>query len=124
MVPGLARGSLETISGDPKRTRQAAPGRPSVPAVSKSAKTAPPESDPAVPFEEALQKLESIVEAMESGELSLEQLLSKFEEGARLAKTCQKQLEAAEVRVQRLEQSLAGDLVTRPAAVPGEETGV
>ncbi|MCW5558500.1 MAG: exodeoxyribonuclease VII small subunit [Verrucomicrobiae bacterium] len=58
---------------------------------------------------------------MESGDLTLEQLLSRFEEGARLARVCQTQLEAAEVRVQQLEQSLSGSLTPRPVAVPGED---
>ena len=77
-------------------------------------------ADPGLPFEEALQKLETIVEAMESGQLTLEQLLARFEEGARLARVCQTRLESAEVRVQQLEQTLGGDLVTRPATLSGE----
>jgi len=83
-----------------------------------------PVSEPAeapMPFEEALQKLEGIVDAMESGQLTLEQLLARFEEGARLARVCQTRLEAAEVRVQQLEQTLGGDLVTRPVAMSGED---
>jgi len=99
---------------------------PSVPAVSKSAKSvsgtpASNAMEPEIPFEEALQKLESIVEAMESGDLTLEQLLSRFEEGTRLARACQTRLEAAEVRVQQLERSLSGDLATRPVAVSGAD---
>lgn len=57
---------------------------------------------------------------MESGQLTLEQLLARFEEGARLARVCQSRLETAEVRVQQLEQALGGDLATRPAILPGE----
>lgn len=79
-------------------------------------------AEPVIPFEEALQKLESIVEAMESGQLTLEQLLARFEEGARLARVCQTRLDAAEVRVQQLEQTLGGDLVTRPVTLSGEES--
>ena len=51
-----------------------------------------------MPFEEAVQKLEAIVDAMESGELPLETLMAKFEEGTRLAKICQTKLAQAEVR--------------------------
>ena len=41
------------------------------------------------PFEEALKKLESLVEAMESDDLPLETLLSKYDEGTKLVKICQ-----------------------------------
>lgn len=65
-------------------------------------------------FEDALGKLESIVETMEAGELPLEQLLTRFEEGTRLAKFCQDKLAAAELRLQQLEPSPHGEDVARP----------
>lgn len=68
-----------------------------------------------IPFEEALKKLESVVEAMESDELPLEQLLAKFEEGTRLVQVCQSRLAEAEVKVQKLEQDLAGEPGLRSA---------
>lgn len=71
---------------------------------------------PAVPFEEALQKLESVVEAMESGDLPLETLLAKYEEGVRLAKTCQDKLAEAELKIQQLEKSAGGELKLKPLA--------
>jgi exodeoxyribonuclease VII small subunit len=64
-------------------------------------------------FEEALKKLEAVVEAMESGDLPLEVLLARFEEGISLARTCQTQLEAAEVKVQQLEKNAAGELTLK-----------
>lgn len=73
---------------------------------------AKPDND--VPFEEAMQKLENIVDAMESGELPLETLMAKFEEGTRLAKICQGKLAQAEVRIQQLEKNAAGELTLRP----------
>jgi exodeoxyribonuclease VII small subunit len=82
--------------------------------VSKVAKAASPEAG--LPFEEALKKLESIVEAMETSELPLEQLLTRFEEGTRLAQHCQTQLADAEVRVQKLEKTLGGRLELSPAS--------
>ncbi len=54
-------------------------------------------------FEEALEKLESIVESMESGELPLEELLARYEEGTRLVKSCQERLATAELRIRELE---------------------
>jgi exodeoxyribonuclease VII small subunit len=67
-----------------------------------------------MPFEEALKKLESIVEAMESDELPLEQLLARFEEGSKLAQVCQAKLAEAELKVQKLEKNAAGELTLKP----------
>ena len=53
-------------------------------------------------FEEALKRLTAIVERLESGELSLEQSLALFEEGTRLSRSSQAQLDAAEKRVEEL----------------------
>ncbi|MEE2765629.1 MAG: exodeoxyribonuclease VII small subunit [Candidatus Neomarinimicrobiota bacterium] len=61
-------------------------------------------------FEEALQKLESLVEKMESGDISLEQSLEWFEEGIRLVKSCRKQMENAEQKVQSLIKDSKGKL--------------
>lgn len=70
-----------------------------------------------MPFEEAMQKLESIVDAMESGELPLEAMMAQFEEGARLAKICQATLARAELRIQQLEKNAAGDLAVKPIEI-------
>jgi exodeoxyribonuclease VII small subunit len=72
---------------------------------------------PEMPFEEAVQKLEAIVDAMESGELPLESLMAKFEEGTRLAKICQARLAQAEVKVQQLEKDAAGELTLKPIEI-------
>ena len=86
--------------------------------MSKAAKNAPPADPPAdLPFEEALEKLEAIVEQMESGELTLETLLTRFEEGTRLAKVCQTKLAEAELKVQQLEKNSAGEFALKPVAV-------
>ena len=68
------------------------------------------------PFEEALQKLESVVEAMESDDLPLETLLAKYEEGAKLVKICQEKLAEAELKIQQLEKNAAGELKLKPFA--------
>ncbi len=70
-------------------------------------------------FEDALKKLESIVEEMESGELPLESLVAKFEEGTRLAKICQDKLGEAELKIKALEKNAAGEPVLKPWS-PGE----
>ena len=74
-------------------------------------------AEPEMPFEEAMQKLEAIVDAMESGELPLESLMAKFEEGTRLAKICQAKLAQAEVKVQQLEKNAAGELTLKPVEI-------
>lgn len=53
-------------------------------------------------FEKTLQQLEKIVSNMESGELGLEDSLAQFEQGVKLAKTCQDRLANAELRVSQL----------------------
>lgn len=73
-----------------------------------------PKTSEAIPFEEAMQKLETIVETMESGELPLETLMTQFEEGTRLAKICQAKLAQAETKIQLLEKNAAGELTLRP----------
>jgi exodeoxyribonuclease VII small subunit len=62
----------------------------------------------ALSFEEALKKLEAIVETMESEDLPLEVLLARYEEGTRLARSCQDKLAEAELKIQQLEKSVAG----------------
>ena len=53
-------------------------------------------------FETKLNRLEEIVQKMESGDLALEDSLKMFEEGVKLARECQTQLNAAEQRVKVL----------------------
>ena len=67
-----------------------------------------------MPFEQALQKLESVVETMESDDLPLETLLARYEEGVRLLEACQAKLAAAEVRISQLEQSASGPAALAP----------
>ncbi len=58
--------------------------------------------DGAFNFEESLTNLESLVSAMEDGELSLEESLQAFEKGIRLTRECQAALQKAEQTVQIL----------------------
>ena len=53
-------------------------------------------------FEKQLKALESVVERLEQGDLSLEESLRLFEEGIKLSDACKKELEAAEGKVQLL----------------------
>jgi exodeoxyribonuclease VII small subunit len=83
----------------------------------------PRKSDPpaeTVPFEEAIRRLEGIVEELEAGEAPLERSLELFEEGVRLSRDCLKRLDAAERRIEILMRDEAtGE--DRAAAFPAEE---
>ncbi|MHC1763631.1 MAG: exodeoxyribonuclease VII small subunit [Verrucomicrobiia bacterium] len=73
-----------------------------------------------ISFEEALKKLESIVQSMEASELPLETLLARFEDGAKLAQMCQTRLAEAELKIQQLEKTAAGQIISRPLVLPEE----
>ncbi|HDN69112.1 MAG TPA: exodeoxyribonuclease VII small subunit [Gammaproteobacteria bacterium] len=62
------------------------------------AKKIPEKSD----FEASLKELETLVETMEKGDLSLEDSLSHFERGVQLSRTCQQALKEAEQKVEIL----------------------
>jgi exodeoxyribonuclease VII small subunit len=87
---------------------------PVVPNASRNAGQNSPGKADNLPFEEALKKLEGIVQAMESEEMPLELLLGKYEEGTRLARICQDKLAEAELKIQQLEKNAAGEMKLRP----------
>jgi exodeoxyribonuclease VII small subunit len=64
--------------------------------------------DAQLSFEDALAKLEAIVEAMESGDVPLADLLAKFEEGTRLLKLCEGRLKEAELKIEQLKKQKDG----------------
>ena len=74
-----------------------------------------------VSFEAAVEKLESIVEEMESDELPLDKLLVRYEEGAKLVKACEEKLQSAETRLTQLEETLEGELAARPVTLRDDE---
>ena len=47
---------------------------------------------------------------MESGDLPLETLIARYEEGTRLARICQEKLADAELKIQQLEKTAAGEI--------------
>jgi exodeoxyribonuclease VII small subunit len=53
-------------------------------------------------FEKALAELESLVEDMEQGNLSLEESLKRFEKGIALSTECQQALQSAELKIKEL----------------------
>jgi len=60
------------------------------------------EPSPVANFEHSLDELETLVEKMENGELSLEESLAAYERGVGLYRRCQQALEQAELRVRLL----------------------
>jgi exodeoxyribonuclease VII small subunit len=71
-------------------------------------------------FEEQLTALESVVEKLERGELSLEESVRLFEEGVKLSDACKKELEAAEGKIQILVDRGNGGMKAVPFEVDEE----
>jgi exodeoxyribonuclease VII small subunit len=65
-------------------------------------------------FEESLKKLETIVDKLEKGDMSLEDSLKLFEQGVGLSAACKKELEAAEGKVETLIKQRDGSFKTEP----------
>ncbi|MDQ7029483.1 MAG: exodeoxyribonuclease VII small subunit [Ardenticatenia bacterium] len=61
-------------------------------------------------FEDALQELEAIVNALEAGPATLEEALELYERGIHLAAHCESLLERAELRVRVLRQNEDGEV--------------
>ncbi|MBX7153283.1 exodeoxyribonuclease VII small subunit [bacterium] len=61
-------------------------------------------------FETSLKKLESIVEALESGDVALDETLLKFEEGMKLVEYCHTKLNEAEKKLKILIKDKNGNL--------------
>ncbi len=80
--------------------------------MSNQAKKHAPEAN----FEQAMKRLEEIVEQMESGELPLENLIVRYEEGMKLVKVCQERLAAAEKRIEIITRNSAGKPVVKEFA--------
>jgi len=67
-----------------------------------------------IKFEDALKKLEKIVEELESGDLSLDEALKKYQEGIELSRACGLKLESAKKKIDVLTKSKKGDLELKP----------
>ena len=76
-----------------------------------SSKSKPRESE--LNFEGAMDRLEKIVEQMESGKLPLEDLIVRYEEGMNLVKICQERLASAEQKIEIIARNSAGKTVVK-----------
>jgi len=65
-------------------------------------------------FEEALKKLEKIVEDLEKGDLSLDEALKKYQEGIELSRLCNQRLESAKKKIDILVKNKKGDFELKP----------
>ena len=71
----------------------------------------PPKTEPAAAepdLESAIVKLDAILAEMEAGKLPLQELISRYEEGVKLVKLCQAQLQQAEQRIQVVTREAEG----------------
>ena len=73
-----------------------------------------------IKFEKAIERLEKIVEDLESGNISLEDALKKYEEGVKLSRLCHQHLSQAEKKIQVLTRTLNGGLQKEPFEVEEE----
>ena len=67
-------------------------------------------------FEKALERLEEIATAMESGELGLEKMVAAFEEGQKLVKLCSSKLNEVEKKIELLVKKSDGSVGAEPFA--------
>ncbi len=65
-------------------------------------------------FEDAVKRLQAIVEKLERGDLPLEQAMDSFAEGMQLVQLCHQKLEEAEKKVQTLMKDQQGDWSATP----------
>jgi exodeoxyribonuclease VII small subunit len=80
-------------------------------------------------FEQALEALETLVERLEKGELTLEESLKLYEEGVRLSRLCHGKLEEAEGKIEMLLKDARGEPAldakgnpkTKPLAPPEDQ---
>ena len=83
--------------------------------------------DPAsLSFEAAIERLQTIVEELEGGGLSLEDSIARYEEGVGLSRRLTQTLDEAEKRIERLTEGEGGEPATEPLeleAEVGEEPG-
>src|SRR5213594_3147939 len=73
----------------------------------------PKQREAELDFEGAMDRLEKIVEQMESGKLPLEDLIVRYEEGMNLVKICQERLANAERKIEIIARNSAGKTVVK-----------
>ena len=74
-----------------------------------------------IKFEKAIQRLEKIVEDLETGELDIDKSLEIFEEGIKMSRVCSKKLSEAEAKIEKLTRNQKGELVAELFPVEEEK---
>jgi exodeoxyribonuclease VII small subunit len=69
-----------------------------------------PDTPEKLKFEDAIKRIDTITQMIESGELGLEESIKLFEEGVELSLFCRQELNEASGKIQRLIKSLNGEL--------------
>ncbi|MFQ5483126.1 MAG: exodeoxyribonuclease VII small subunit [Nitrospinaceae bacterium] len=72
-----------------------------------------------IKFEQAMKRLEEIVEDLEKGEIDIDKSLQIFEEGIKMSRICAKKLQEAEQKIEKLTKSAKGDLAAE--LFPGKD---
>lgn len=72
-------------------------------------------------FEEALARLQTIVETMEQGDLPLQELIAQYSEGMKLAAVCSQALGRAEKAMDLLVENQNGEAVTSELTIEEEK---
>jgi exodeoxyribonuclease VII small subunit len=80
-----------------------------------------PESSEEPTYEVALSRLESLLDAMEEGQIPLGALVEKFAEGNQLLKVCERRLQEAELKIEQL-SSGEGSPSFAPIDLPRDES--
>ena len=79
-------------------------------------------ADAPLDFEQSMKRLETIVEELESGELTLEDSISRYEEGIKLSRRLQQVLDESEKRIERLVEKEGATPTTEAMELaPGRE---
>ena len=84
------------------------------------------EAGPPLEFEAALERLETIVDDLEGGELTLQESLARYEEGITLSRRLTQTLDQAEQRIEKLVEQPGEDPTTEPLALdlkPNDPSG-
>ena len=80
-----------------------------------------PGPDAEMTYEQAMSRLDEIVQALEDTRLPLEEMVDRYEEGGRLVKICQRRLDSAQQRIELINRRTSGDVSLTPvedAAAP------
>lgn len=69
-------------------------------------------------FEEALSKLENVVRELEGGRIKLDDAVSAYEQAVALKQLCENKLEAAKLKIEKIESANSGEITTSEFIIP------